>query len=90
MEGCGSSSHHYYWSIESTGDFVPTLEHLRYGEVPPRFRAEVPAPALRPGCYEAFTQEGGGEVFFEVSAAGDSVKELDRPPKSDVGPRPNP
>ena len=89
MEGCGSSSRHY-WSIVSTGDLVPTLEQLRYGEVPPRYRTEAPAPLLRPGCYEASSSEGGGEVFFEVSAAGDSVKELDRPPKSDVGPRPNP
>lgn len=69
---------------------MPTLEHLRYGEVPPRYRAEVPAPPLRPGCYEAYTPEGGGKVFFEVSADGDSVKELDHPPKSGGGPRPTP
>ena len=70
------------WSIDG-GRGTPVAS-IRYGQVPPGFHATMPAQRLRPGCYQAWTLEGDGSVFFEVGPDSATVREI-RPPQSHPG-----
>lgn len=54
--------------IETQGPYFPTLQTLKYGEVPPGYREDLPAKKLAPGKYTltVFAEQGSGFTFFEV------------------------
>ena len=57
--------------IKEKGPYFPTRKTLKYGEVPPGYREDLPAKKLPPGKYTltVFAEQGSASTFFEVPAA---------------------
>jgi hypothetical protein len=57
--------------IETLGPELPTRSTLKYGEVPPGYREDLPAKRLAPGKYTVtiFAEQGTAAASFEVPAA---------------------
>jgi hypothetical protein len=57
--------------IETEGPYSPARETLKYGEVPPGYREDLPAKELAPGRHTltVFGEQGNAATFFDVPAA---------------------